>query len=153
MPSEVKAYIVSGTSDESATLTEIADVPANEPVLLNATAGTYTLTVVDQATADVSANKLQVSDATTGNGVYVLAKKGEVGFYQWAGGQLGAGRVYLPAEAGVREFMEFSFGDATAIERVDAANGAKVAYDLSGRRVQKPVRGLYILNGKVVVIK
>ena len=26
-------------------------------------------------------------------------------------------------------------------------------YDLSGRRVQKPIRGLYIQNGKKVVVK
>ena len=42
---------------------------------------------------------------------------------------------------------------ATGIEGVEAAEGAQVIYDLSGRRVAKAVKGLYIINGKKVYVK
>lgn len=39
------------------------------------------------------------------------------------------------------------------IENVESATGEKTVYDLSGRRVLKPVKGLYIINGKKVYVK
>ena len=42
---------------------------------------------------------------------------------------------------------------ATGIEGVEAENGEQVIYDLSGRRVAKAVKGLYIINGKKVFVK
>ena len=42
---------------------------------------------------------------------------------------------------------------STGIEAVEAENGAQVIYDLSGRRVAKAVKGLYIVNGKKVYVK
>lgn len=43
----------------------------------------------------------------------------------------------------------------TAVERIDAATEKKatVIYNLAGQRVQKAVRGLYIINGKKVLVK
>ncbi len=44
----------------------------------------------------------------------------------------------------------------TAVERIDAATEAHkavVIYNLAGQRVQKPVRGLYIINGRKVLVK
>ena len=45
-------------------------------------------------------------------------------------------------------------GDATDIE-LSTENGkqAEVSYDLQGRRVQKAEKGVYIVNGKKVVMK
>ena len=46
---------------------------------------------------------------------------------------------------------------ATAVEEVEEScndqDGAAVVYDLSGRRVETPTKGIYIVNGKKVVIK
>ena len=42
---------------------------------------------------------------------------------------------------------------STGIEAVESENGAQVVYDLSGRRVAKAVKGLYIINGKKVYVK
>ena len=42
----------------------------------------------------------------------------------------------------------------TAIEEVESENGnVKVIYDLQGRRVNNPTKGMYIINGKKVLIK
>lgn len=64
-------------------------------------------------------------------------------------------RAYLTADnAGARIAFEFD-GETTGISGVNAAekkfDGA--VYDLSGRKVAQPTRGLYIVNGKKVVIK
>ena len=42
-------------------------------------------------------------------------------------------------------------GDATAIEGVEEAEKKEVIFDLSGRRVSKAQKGIYIINGKKVV--
>ena len=63
--------------------------------------------------------------------------------------------AYLKAKAaGVRAEL-FIDGVATAIEAIDADTEAQngAVYNLSGQRVQKAQRGLYIVNGKKVVIK
>lgn len=47
-------------------------------------------------------------------------------------------------------------GEATGIGSIAAGegqNGANTVYDLSGRRVQKAQKGLYIVNGKKVLVK
>ena len=51
--------------------------------------------------------------------------------------------------------IEPSSGDATGISDIkttdDSANG--IYYDLQGRRIEKPTKGIYIVNGKKVVKK
>ena len=42
---------------------------------------------------------------------------------------------------------------STAIQTVEADGQQTVIYDLQGRRVSNPAKGLYIVNGKKVVIK
>jgi len=154
LPSGVKAYIVTASDGDEATLTEVASVKANTPVLLNGPAGSCTLTIIDTP-AEPTGNLLEISTANVSdNGCYVLAERNEkVGFYLWEGGSLGAGRVILPASAvsGVREFIGIG-GGSDGINMVQG-EGLKVQdyYDLSGRRVVKPTKGLYIVNGKKVV--
>ena len=147
------AYIVTASSASSATLTSVSEVPAGTPVILKGS-GTVTLDVIDNA-ATVNGNLLQVSTESTGNGVYVLANKNDVvGFYLWKGGSLGAGRVYLPAPAtGAREFI--GFGDeATGIKDYSReATTNNRCYNLNGQRVDVHQKGLYIVNGKKVIIK
>ena len=41
----------------------------------------------------------------------------------------------------------------TAIEEIEAENGDGTVYDLLGRKVTEPAKGIYIKNGKVTVIK
>ena len=45
--------------------------------------------------------------------------------------------------------------EATGISslKADIQNGKADVYDLQGRRVLNPVRGLYIVNGKKVIVK
>ncbi len=161
---DATAYIVTAANtSEGVTMTPITTVPANEPVILKGEAGAEAkLTFTEDDAGDTSANLLDVSKAATNyDGDYVLAKKGtNVGFYQWAGGTLGAGRVYLPASkvtivGGAREYLPFSFGETTGISSMNNSQFKmhNDVYNLNGQRVDSPKKGLYIVNGKKVVLK
>lgn len=145
-----------------------------EPYLLHSTSGNYTLTLLTPNDPDKleapKGNLLWKSDRKTSgedatSTVYVLANKSlGVGFYKWIGGDLGAGRVYLTGKAhenqnpnNAHEFVGFfvdETGEATAIESIDdfKANVGPF-YDLQGRRVDNPTKGIYIVNGKKVIVK
>ena len=145
-----------------------------EPYLLHSTSGNYTLTLLTPNDPDEleapEGNLLWKSDRKTSgedatSTVYVLANKSlGVGFYKWIGGDLGAGRVYLTGKAhenpnttNAHEFVGFfvdETGEATAIESIDdfKANVGPF-YDLQGRRVDNPSKGIYIVNGKKVIVK
>jgi len=156
VPKGVEAYVVTENNDKDVKLAQVTTLMAGEPYILKGAEGSYTLTVADQA-KQPSTNMLEISDEKTGTGVFVLANKSKgVGFYRWVGGPLGAGRVYLPAvtSSNAIEYLGFDEEDTTGIHSID--NGQLTidnVYDLSGRRVAQPSKGLYIINGKKVVLK
>ena len=150
---EGDAFAVTSASDK-VYMETVTDVPSNTPVILKGT-GRKTATLLDAEPA-APANELAISDGSAVDG-FVLAKKNDVvGFYKWNGGSLTSGKVYLPSSAvtsSSRDFIGFE-GDVTGINEVknqkETVNGI---FDLQGRRVVTPSKGLYIVNGKKVVIK
>ncbi len=151
---EGEAFAVTAAGSGSVTLAEVTDVPNNFPVLLKG-AGAKTAMVLETSPA-APANLLAVSTGGEING-YVLANKNDVvGFYKWAGGSLTSGKVYLPASAvaGAPDFLGFD-DNATGIDEVrgkmEDVRGEY--YNLAGQRVANPTKGLYIVNGKKVIIK
>ena len=157
LPPGLTAYIVTANDGNTATLTSIDAIKANTAVLLNGNANDYELTVTEGYVDYGVENQLQISDASTTNGVYVLANKVShgVGFYKWDGGLLGAGRVYLEVPESAREFISFD-AEATGIENVnrevkDFLNGE--FFNLNGQRVAQPTKCLYIVTGMKVLIK
>lgn len=155
----VTAYVVSEVNEESVKLEEIKVAPANTPVILNAGAGEYRLGTIETSIDDIEMNYLKVSDGTvTGEGsVYALAKKdGVVGFYVVDENVvIPKGKCYLDARQSAAPRLGFNFGEADAIGgiSVDAAKGTGIYYNLSGQRVMKPSKGIYILNNKKVLVK
>ena len=150
---EGDAFAVTSASDK-VYMETVTDVPSNTPVILKGT-GRKTATLLDAEPA-APANELAISDGSAVDG-FVLAKKNDVvGFYKWNGGSLTSGKVYLPSSAvtsSSRDFIGFE-GDVTGINEVknqkETVNGI---FDLQGRKVVTPSKGLYIVNGKKVVIK
>lgn len=90
--------------------------------------------------------------------IYTLQNKSThgIGMYKYNGTNIKAFRAYLPytapAEGGP---LRIVFDDVTTgIEGIEVNDGGKTAiYDLSGRRVSRMTKGLYIVNGKKVFIK
>ncbi|MDE5981139.1 MAG: hypothetical protein K2G61_04175, partial [Bacteroidaceae bacterium] len=162
LPAEnLKAYAVTATENGSATLTEVPNIPANQGVILNGTAGEHHLTINKNAVWSGVDNKLRGTNenAPVSEPSYVLAKpETEVGLYKAAmtdGAWTNNGnKAYLPASevtAG-SPFLIFDFGTETAIEGVAAKDAGKaVIYDLSGRRVKSAQKGIFIINGKKVI--
>ena len=160
--SETGITVYTATDNEtSVVLNEITSgkVPANTPVVLykaGADGTAINVPVIASATAIEGTNDLNVSDGTTTlTNAYVLANKTQgVGFYPWGGTTLSAGKVYLQGKGSyaAREFL--GLGDATTIENVAKIQTVDAQYfNLAGQRVANPTKGLYIVNGKKVIIK
>ncbi len=125
-----------------------ADVPVIENVTLN----------VENAFVAVLEEIASLATTADGGTNYILNKKGDnVGFYKANSQKVGAGKAYLhvPASVPVREFIGFD-EETDGIEQIEngqlTIENAEI-YNLSGQRVNKAQKGIYIVNGKKVVVK
>lgn len=119
--------------------------------------------VLAPATADVAPlenNDLQGTNVTEARNkdvtTFVLngSKEGGIGFYPYTGDNIAKYKAYVVVnKAQAAQGLRFSFGTATDIENTLTEGEAKEYYDLSGRRVAQPTKGLYIVNGKKMYIK
>lgn len=163
IPTDMEAYCGAVNTEKSALeMTAVEGIiPANTPVVLKAAAGNYTFTIATEEGTPVESNDLLgvVRRTATPADTYTLQNQnGNVGFYPYNGENINGFKAYisLPADAGVNG-LSFSFGDATGIESISAAEAdnskSTEIYDLAGRRVSKPTKGLYIIGGKKVIVK
>ena len=166
-----KAYKVSVESAGVATLSELTKVPAKTPILLVCDGGNgegEAITVTSDAIDAITGNDLVAGTGTavaTEDGVgntNMILNNGTsgIGFYFAAGQTVAANRAYLhfasslaPDAAGSRMTMVFGDDTTTGINAVESAKSIDGVYNLNGQRVAQPTRGLYIVNGKKVVVK
>ena len=152
LPDGVMAYIVTGISTETVTVKAINYVPKDVPVLIEKESTTTT----DNTSAE--GNLLQgTSESTAVSGiegnVYVLYNGG---FTRTTSGAIPAKRAYLVLEQAVNARLSIVEGEATDITSVgyDSVATDGSTYDMQGRKVESlSKRGLYIKNGRKVVIK
>lgn len=76
----------------------------------------------------------------------------ELTFCLYTGDTLKGGKAYLPAASAVKG-IRYNTGESTGIEAIATEKASKEIFDLSGRRVQNPTSGLYIINGQKVYVK
>ena len=167
--STVKAYYASAATGEVLKLEEITNgiIPANEGVILHNTseaeAANINLTITTEE-ATLTGNKLKGVTAkregyTALNNYVLAAKNGATGFYKANFTAITANKAYLPVAnvQGVQGvMMAFSFGnEVTGIDNVNtAAPAAKKYYDLQGRRVLYPAKGIFVTeDGQKVLFK
>lgn len=162
IPTGVKAYYVSAKGAE-ATMTAIDAqvIPANQGVILTSESGDAATMVpaASETAATITGNQLGNSagaarSLTAGEG-YILGNGSEgTAFYPCKAGSLPMNKAYLLGN-GESSAIVMNFGNAvTGINTIAAPASAKAPiFDLSGRRVVKATKGLYIQNGKKVIVK
>ncbi|MBQ8051849.1 MAG: hypothetical protein IJ197_09820 [Bacteroidaceae bacterium] len=137
----------------------LTEVTAGTPVMLKGTSATATATIgSNYVTVPIESTLTGVFYATTvaaETDYFLGVSEGEVGFYKWTGTTLKANRAYLPASAVSSEVkgLKLNLGDADAIHGVEAEQEQGAIYNLAGQRVSKAVKGIYIINGRKVVVK
>lgn len=161
IPEGVKAYYVSAKGTE-ATMTAIdaQAIPANQGVILTSESGEAATMVpaAGETAATITGNQLGHSAGvaktlTAGEG-YILGNGSEgTAFYPCKAGSLPSNKAYLLGNG--ESAIVMNFGNAvTGINTIAAPASAKAPiFDLSGRRVVKATKGLYIQNGKKFIVK
>ncbi len=165
IPDGVKAYTLTYAGGNVVTAAQVeGTIPANTPVLLNGS-GEVTFT----GSGAVDADATNVAGALTGvfqsayvpQNSFVLQRQDEnVGFYKVdADNKIKATpfRAYLTASSSARclniQFEE----ETTSINDKIRAKSEKMAnssyFDLQGRRVEQLKSGIYVKNGKKIVVK
>ncbi len=168
IPSGIEAYIVTAANDGYVTLTQIFSViPANTGVVLRG--GNIELSTDNTYFGEVEpiyGNLLRGTDCDTmiEEEAYVLGiVDGEYGFYkaEMEDGKFlnNNNKAYLPVSAlsaGASQCasLRFVFGNTTAVEDLEDSDGnVNAVYDLVGRKVSNPAKGIYIVNGKKRYVK
>ena len=163
IPEGVKAWTISYTAGEdNAKAMEVeTTIAANTPVLIEAAEGSYTFTaetIWQRGTATEGALTGVFSKTVVPEGSYILTVSNDELAFRKADGAtntIEANRAYLTAEgAGARLAISFGDNTTTGIGHVTApSQSAGQAYNLQGQRVEKVKKGLYIVNGKKIVMK
>lgn len=167
LDANTKAYVVrakSGTQDVvELTELDVTAIPHGAPVILKTSAADHKMVLTKTTgVASLGTNLLDVTDGTHNYDCYRLGYKSGTGvaFYKFTATKPAAGIVYLDPEyinlsATAPDFLTFDFGGTTGI---NAVNGSEFKvngeyYNLAGQRVAQPSKGLYIVNGKKVIVK
>ncbi len=172
----IKAYKVKVNEQGVAKLTKVDEVPAGTPVLLYAEGGaTENIPMM----TDAAEFEDGTNDLVAGTGAAVATDGGtvddvaytnmilnnidnKIGFYFANNQTVAANRAYLhipttlapDAQSGARMVMVFE-NEETGISTMHNAQRVmhNEVYNLNGQRVQNPAKGLYIVNGRKVVVK
>lgn len=167
-PEGVTAYTGTQKDENTVQLTAIEGgvIPAQTGVVLKGTATTCPLTLTNDAVAPVEGNiftgtclPISVTPETLENYYVLSTLQGVIGLYWPMTGttELAANKAFIekPEAAGAAGYR-FVFGDNTTVGIDGVTLGQPdntPYYDLSGRRIAQPAKGIYIHNGKKVFIK
>lgn len=163
--SGVKAYTAKVNENGNAvTLTEVTKAAAGEGLVVYAPEGTYVLPLATNVSLSSENELIGVKSTDTAptitadDNCYALStnSSGEVVFAKIAKTlTLLYGEAYLKFDGsgtGAQQ-LAVNFDEATGIDAVTTEEEEGVYYNLQGVRVEKPTRGLYIKNGKKIIIK
>lgn len=168
-PEGVTVYAATYNSGtDKVTLTEVSNriIPAGQGVIISAAKGSYAFSTTvtdwdyagtnDLVPASATETLAQTADGKTN---YILAADGEEAkFYAVDGSSsIAAGKAYLSIARDYNSSarsLDIVFSDATAISNMVTAQPADGRYyNLQGMEVKQPQKGLYIVNGKKVIMK
>jgi len=161
------AYIITGVDGDVITASTVGVLEAGKGYFVKGDAANkdYTATATSEAaTATVDNLIVGCAEATNinadgNNAKYVLGTNGSGSglFLVNSDVTVPAGKAYLQTKsAAARQFLSLDFDEVvTGIETVEAKKSLLDGefFNLKGQRVAQPKKGLYIMNGKKVVLK
>lgn len=159
IPAGVEVY-TAAFEDGKAKLTSISDViPANVGVVVKAAQGTYNFKIT--TTENVATSALNgvpnTANVASESAAFILANgKHGVGFYKLSSANrtIHGFRAFYTAPAEAQAVSAFLLEDnVTGIEEIETSADKAPIYDLSGRRVAKAEKGVYIQNGRKIFVK
>lgn len=160
--SEISANVCTGNEDGYVQVAEIEKPAAGTPLILKANAGSYMLKAnYGESSPAVSNLLLGTPDeplTVTGDNTYAMAVKVKdganvVGFYRVQEGvEIPRYKAYINSAEGVDGFV---FAETTGISNIENADDASQdIYTITGAKVNNAAqKGVYIMNGKKVVVK
>ena len=156
----LKAYVISNITKTAVTLTAVESAPAETGLILKGKASTAYTIPVSASPETISKNELSAAvtaETVDAESVYVVSG-GELKLF--TGTTIPAGKAYLEKskvdEVGARSLSFFFDDETTGISNVEDAQRQLLSgdfYNLAGQRVAQPAKGLYIVNGRKVVIR
>ncbi|MBR6978253.1 MAG: hypothetical protein IKH88_00270 [Prevotella sp.] len=140
-------------------LSAVEKVPASTPLVIKGTPGVYSLTTTKGDVEDVSESILSGTPNATlkvseGANIYALASKTEgIGFYRCQTDVvIPQYKAYFAPEAAAAE--AYLFEETTGINQATVETSDADIYTISGVKVANASqKGVYIVNGKKVVVK
>ena len=158
--SEYSAWKITAANSSTGVITFsqiTGTVAAGTGVLLKGTASSSINIPVAASGSDISATNLLegITTAKTVDDDEYYGLKGDT-FKKVNAGTVPAGKALLPAsELGSVKSFTFIFEGATGVRTVEKVNAeeAEAIFNLAGQRLQKPQRGINIINGRKVVVK
>ena len=183
IPEGVEVYYAKSVEGDLLKMQQVTGIlPANTGAIVKADAGTYSFIYSDENPAAIEGNLLKGTEKATtveakSNAQYYVLSKvdGVVGMYLAQltdGGFLNnANEAYLELTLGDLGIYDdevdssangvrlgagyrFDFGGTTGVSELKTENGnVKIMYDLQGRKVEKPTEGIYIINGKKMLVR
>ena len=165
-----EVYELDNVDGQSIKLAEATEITAGKPYLVKAKNATLSVTgkALDPSTTVDNTVKSDASSTVTFVGRFspvVLTAAANANAYVVSSNTLyqvtsdvnvKAYRGYFTIDTtgGVKNFvLDFGNGETTNIEALESETRDKVIYNLAGQRVQKAQKGVFIVNGKKVVIK
>ena len=176
----IKAYSAIGykPSTQVVTLARVMTTGAGQGVFIKGEPGEYTVPVIDNfdeytlnmLVGTLKQTTVNSTDGAMSNYKFTVAELDEAPmFYPFEDNTtFSAGKAYLqiptawlPATAQKSVSIRFDEGETTGIDELKGENGklkgengeVKTIYDLSGRVVENPTSGIYIINGKKTLVK
>ena len=166
IPEGLEAYSCSSTNGENLVLGKQQSMTAYTPYILYAANG-----FDGTLSGNVDASKYPAAGTVTegyltgavtaksigsGNGHYVMQNKGDGPmFYRIDDAEFAipAGKCWLTIPAGMQNAVSFRLDGTTDIGEVKGENVNVETYDLQGRKIENPTKGLYIIDGNKTIIK
>lgn len=159
IPAGVEVY-TAAFEDGKAKLTSISDViPANVGVVVKAAQGTYNfkITTTENVATSALSGVPNTANVASESAAFILANgKHGVGFYKLSSANraIHGFRAFYTAPAEAQAVSAFLLEDnVTGIEEIETSADKAPIYDLSGRRVAKAEKGVYIQNGRKIFVK